>query len=139
MQAELSTRIQRLFRLLTIGCGNPRCTNPNCASNPAVGPASPNDAAARAMSLAVAQPDGSASADVCPPRTPTPPPRPPPPPVTLDTIADALKSGVVPEDLTTQVFQVFASGEALAHSHLRPRSDDGDGDIGLDWNATSAT
>ncbi|XP_075160144.1 ubiquitin protein ligase E3A isoform X2 [Haematobia irritans] len=43
--------IERYFYQLQRGCGNPKCHNPNCASSGKVAPMTPNEIAAKAISL----------------------------------------------------------------------------------------
>lgn len=43
--------IERYFYQLQRGCGNPKCSNQNCASSGQVAPMNPNEIAARAIQL----------------------------------------------------------------------------------------
>jgi ubiquitin-protein ligase E3 A len=59
-QSNFKENVQRYFLQLTVGCGNPQCKNPHCAS--AVAPMNPNQAAALALKLA------SGTEHFCPPQ-----------------------------------------------------------------------
>lgn len=50
-RAHAKQLIEKYFYQLSDGCGNPNCTNRNCASSGEVDPLTPNQAAARAIQL----------------------------------------------------------------------------------------
>lgn len=50
-RAHAKQLIEKYFYQLSDGCGNPNCTNRNCASSGEVNPLTPNEAAARAIQL----------------------------------------------------------------------------------------
>ncbi|KAL6046302.1 HECT domain-containing protein, partial [Balamuthia mandrillaris] len=76
-QEIFRANVTRYFHQLTQGCGDPRCTNPYCAS--AGNKKSPNDAAALALSLARTQ------QHLCRTTTPTPAPSSTPTPTSTFT------------------------------------------------------